>query len=332
MPRFFLTLAVTTTLLGSLAALPAPCAAGEPAGAAERETARRLMDEGRERMNANDPAGALPSFLKAHAIMHVPTTGLALARARLALNHLVEARDVVREVLRMPVAEDEPEAFGVARDRVREIDESLKGKIPSLRISVKGGTPARIAIDGMPMNVALLEAPAAANPGEHTVVVQGPDGGERSAAVTLAEGETKDVAIDLTAEPSGRTDTPVRGPGLPIFESRTPLARGLMIGGLGVAAAGVVVGSVTGVISLSSASNVKSECTGNLCDESVRDDLDSARTFATISNVAFIVGGAGLATAIVGWVLPRQRHTVTGGRASMMPMLGAGSVGLWGAF
>ena len=45
--------------------------------AAERETARRLMDEGRERSRVGDKERAVEAFQKAHNIMKVPTTGIA---------------------------------------------------------------------------------------------------------------------------------------------------------------------------------------------------------------------------------------------------------------
>src|SRR5262249_49902102 len=48
--------------------------------ASDRETARALMAEGRERRDAGDLAAALKSFQTADSIMHVPTTGLEVAR------------------------------------------------------------------------------------------------------------------------------------------------------------------------------------------------------------------------------------------------------------
>jgi hypothetical protein len=65
--------------------------AAEPT-AADRETARTLLIDGREKLSAGDAKGALQSFQAAHAIMGVPTTGLDLARAQAALGDLVGAR------------------------------------------------------------------------------------------------------------------------------------------------------------------------------------------------------------------------------------------------
>ena len=68
------------TLAAALAAALAVSSVAEAAPtAAERETARRLMDEGKARLKANEVARAIEAFQKAHDIMHVPTTGMALA-------------------------------------------------------------------------------------------------------------------------------------------------------------------------------------------------------------------------------------------------------------
>ena len=82
-------------LLFVLATLVAARAGAAPPKlpAAERETARRLMEEGRARVRAGDLAGAIKAFGQAHAVMHVPTTGYALAQAYADHGDYVEARN-----------------------------------------------------------------------------------------------------------------------------------------------------------------------------------------------------------------------------------------------
>ena len=48
---------------------------------ADKDTARKLFDEGKTRRDRGDIAGALESFKGADAVMNVPTTKLAVARA-----------------------------------------------------------------------------------------------------------------------------------------------------------------------------------------------------------------------------------------------------------
>src|SRR5206468_3380628 len=61
------------------------------ATAADRETARALVQEGKLRKEKNDLPGALQSFKGADAIMHVPTTGMLVARTQVDMGLLVDA-------------------------------------------------------------------------------------------------------------------------------------------------------------------------------------------------------------------------------------------------
>ena len=79
----------TLTLLLVLACAARTLAAPSPA---ERETARSLMVDGDRLRSAGDLQSALARYQAAHAIMNVPTTGLALAETQAALGLLVEAR------------------------------------------------------------------------------------------------------------------------------------------------------------------------------------------------------------------------------------------------
>jgi hypothetical protein len=86
---------------------------------------------------------------------------------------------------------------------------------------------------------------------------------------------------------------------------------------LGVGAAGLVTGSVTGLMAVGKKSSL--DCPDKQCPPSQHDDLDSAKTLATISTVGF---GVGIAGAAVGVVL-----LMTGGnKAEAAPSARLGSV------
>jgi hypothetical protein len=68
---------------------------------------------------------------------------------------------------------------------------------------------------------------------------------------------------------------------------------GLGIAGIGVVA--VAIGAVFGLNAISTNDSAKSHCRdGNLCDPTGLDDLDSARSQATLSTVFFVGGAAAL--------------------------------------
>jgi hypothetical protein len=297
-------------------ALAAPNALAGPT-AAQRETARRLMDEGKERTKAGDLPKALDAYKKAHDLMHVPTTGLALARTHVALGHLVEGRDVALEVVRLSHEPNEPPIFEDARKRSKELEASLKARIPSLKIAIKGGPAAKVAIDDTDIAALLLGEPIAMNPGHHVIVAKNADGIEARAEADLAEREAKEIELVLpeakpvtvvapavTPPPSKKVvtlggDDEARG-------QRTTAANVLVYGGFGVAIAGVAAGTIAGVIVLGKANDVKPKCENDICDPAARSDLDSAKSLALISTIGYAVAGAGTIAGVIGLILPKR--------------------------
>jgi len=326
------------------AALLAPALAigGEPT-AAERESARRLMDEGKEKTKSKDLEGALVAYGKAHGIMHVPTTGIALARTHLALGHLVEARDVALEVARFPKERNEPAVFESARADAREIEASTKDRIPTLRVKVKGPAPSALSIDGAAISATLFDTPLAVNPGHRVVVVANKAGVERKAEVDVAEREKKTVELELPEEPKGgttpaptSTSTSTTGPAPTASASVEPPSKGggpgraLFIGGAVVAVAGAAAGTVTGLMTLSKADAVKPQCENGKCDPSVKSDLDTGKTLGLVSTISFGVAGAGLVIAVVGLVWPSPKASSTG--IVVRPVVAPGGAGVGGTF
>jgi hypothetical protein len=159
-------------LLAVLAIAAARGARASEPTAAEKETARALMDEGNARDKRGDHKGALETFRSADALMHVPTTRVAVAKQLAALGMLVEARDIVLQVLRTPAAPDAPAAFLAAREQASTLRDELTPRIGSLRLSLTGSgnlaTP-RIVIDGAPVSSAVLGVPFRVNPGHHVI-------------------------------------------------------------------------------------------------------------------------------------------------------------------
>src|SRR5688500_18605512 len=91
----------------------------------DRESARRLFDEGKTRRDRGDRNGAFEAFRAADALMNVPTTRLAVARAHLALGRLVEARESALSVAQIAVASNEPQPFSDARASAAKLASEL---------------------------------------------------------------------------------------------------------------------------------------------------------------------------------------------------------------
>jgi hypothetical protein len=312
---------------GAGAAGAANAAGAAPPTAAEKETARRLMDEGKTRLKVNDNVRAIDAFQKANDIMHVPTTGLALAKAHLAAGHLVEARDAALEVGRLPHDPGESAVLEAARKQAKELEAQLKPRIPMLRIRIHGATPTHVAVDDAEIPMSIIGEPVAVNPGKRTVTAKSAEGGEVKGDIELAEREVREIELTLPARgdgtkaappptgtssgdkttskvevgpPSGTSDD--RDKGL----VRTQLAEGLMYGGAIGGALGITVGIITGALTLSKAHAVQPQCDNNICAPDAKDDLDTALTFGTISTIGFVVGLVGVAAGVVGYMLPKK--------------------------
>jgi hypothetical protein len=322
--------------------------------AADKETARGLMAEGRADRDRGDLAGAVNAFAAADAIMHVPTTGLELARTLAATGKLVEARETALRVTRVPERDNEPAPFKVARQGATSLDAELAARIPSLTIVVRDGAgraKPTVKLDGAIVPPEQLGQPHPVNPGHHTVeAVAGDANGTQPPgdvqSVDVAEGEAKKVALAAPVQQSAPEAEPASSE--PAAQPETPahsslrLSPVLTYGGFGLAGAGALLGAVTGFASLSQTTGIKSSgnCLGNTCGPQEHGAIASANTMATLSTASFIVGGVGALAGVVGLLLhgsgehPSATPTPAPASASahLEPWLGIGSAGVRGSF
>lgn len=339
-------------LLGALLLVASPAAAAP--SKAERETARRLMDEGVARMKDNDPQHALESFSKAHELMHVPTTGVAVAKAHLAAGHLVEAREAAVDVARTTKEPGEPAVFEKARRQAREIESQVKGRIPTVRIHIRGPNPTAVAVDGVEVPLALIVEPVPVNPGKRVITAKGADGSEGRTEIDIREGEKSDADVTLalpkssaevaksakTAPDSRAPSPPAEKPKVIGFTNedvrggvrRAPLAEGLIWGGFGIGVIGIGAGAVTGFMTLNKASDVKKSCEDNICGPEAKKDLDRANTLGTVSTIAVAVGIAGIGAGILGLAMPPKDAKTGAGSSKIGLRLHPTVSGIGGTF
>jgi hypothetical protein len=304
--------------------------------AADMETARTLYQEARATRDAGDLKGALEKFRGAFAVVQTPLIALEYANTQVQLGMLVEARELLLGVARMKPLPNESQFSMQARTEAETTAEDLKARIPSVVIRFEpppapnAAMPA-VFLDGNAVQPELLGLPKKLNPGSHKVEV-------RSAGAVV---ETKDFSVveKATATVLLLTASAVQGPAATKVEapSADP-TQGAHIGiplafaGFGVAGAGLVLGSVAGIISFSKGRELDTACAGLRCPPSAQPLVTSGRTWATVSTLSFALAGVGAGVGIVGLVLHSRENRVPPASPGARLGFGLGSVTLEGRF
>jgi len=318
-------------LVALVVALSSPALADPTAQ--EKETARNLMDEGRElRDDKKDPKSALARFKAADAIMHVPTTSIEVAATEVSLGLLVEAREVIAKILATQVQKGEPIQFKDARKRAQTLDDEIAAKIPTIVVTLKNGSGASVLIDNDALPPSLVGLPARANPGHH-VIIASTKSMEGRTEVDLAEGEKKEVTITLESRGveheniAHETQPPVETPAA----SHGSTARTLGFIMFGVGGASLIAGGITGVLTFTAQSDLSTKCPNHICGPESHDELSMASTTGLVSTITFIAAGVFVTTGIVAVLLGKPKNTEAK-TAHVTPWIGPGSAGLVGSF
>ena len=190
-----------------------------------------------------------------------------------------------------------------------------------------------VALSGVSLGTALP-----VDPGEHLIVTQVPGGPERVHKLVIAAGEQKRVDLEIAAREAKGADrpapsaVPVPGPTAPVAARPGPLVEerehtwAWIAGGLG--AAGLALGTVTGVMSMGKKQTVDDNCHGTVCSAEGKSAADSGKTLGTISTISLGAGVAGLATGVVLWLAaPQGKTRETGGRRWAPMIAGAPGAG-----
>lgn len=274
--------------------------------------------------------------------MAVPPTGLAVGLALEKVGRLVDARDKLLEVARLPAQPKESPQFRDARTQADSLQAKLAERIPSLQLEFSGlaaGLAPAVRIDGVELPSTLVALPRKLDPGKHAIVGVAPGYQDVTAEVMLAERDQKTVplafvavpkAIAAPSLPAARPTTPP--PVVAATEARSGWARSpLFWSGVGLVGVGAIAGSITGVLSLNAASEAKSQCPGDVCpDAGPLATRDRSLLLAHLSTGSFALAGVGAALAVVSLVVAPSRGEPGASRTALV--VGPTSLGVAGAF
>lgn len=189
------------------------------------------------------------------------------------------------------------------QDDLKIINEQLANlRIPNVMLSLPSNSPpqgTRVLLDGKEIEFSALAKPIEVDPGNHVMQTDAP-GHEswESKQISFAKGSSESIQLKwptpVPPQPEILAGKQQERPG----EGRRTAA--IVVGGIGIA--GLIAGSITGGIAMSSSSKVNAKCPNGTCD----NDADVKRgtqtlMLANLSTAGFAIGLAGIATSAVLW-------------------------------
>jgi len=292
----------------ALASVLSVCLAGAPTRAqsdADRATARALAAEGFEALQDEDYATAEDRFRRADALVHAPTLVVDRGRALLGMKHYVEAQEQFELVLREGVPDGAPPSWSQAVQEARALLEEVKPRIAWLTVSVPDVHHAEIRVDGQPIPRAAQGVRRATNPGRRTIEVTADGYRSRRLQVDLPEGGEVSRVVALEALPRRQPVAPSpadRRPGERSDEWRQPAT----YAAFGVGGAGLLLGSVTGILALQRHAELTELCPEGACPASQASAIEGYHRLSWVSGVGLTLGLASTATGVVLWLGHRK--------------------------
>lgn len=328
--------AVVACQIVSLAA--ARVAHAEEPSSADRVTARGLAQEGYEALRAQEYATAADRFARANALVHAPTLLRDLARAQVGLGHLVDAHDTYTRIVREGLPPNAPPPWAPAIEDAKRELAALAPRLPWMTITVAGPAHPRVTIDGAPIPESSLGVKRPADPGSHELRALGAGYHAAKKVVVLKEGEIVTVAFELEEAPP---DAPAKSEDeagkVSVATVKDPAWRKpLTIGAFALGGAGIVVGSVTGILAITKHNQLAESCVGK-CRPPQKADYDAFHTLGAASTISFVAGGIGVGAGVLlllikPKVLVEQEPDRSATGIHWSPYVDAASAGVRGSF
>jgi hypothetical protein len=303
------------------------------ADGSDRVAAESLFQDGKRLMAAGNYAEACPKFETSQRLDPGVGTQLNLADCYEKSGKTASAWAMFLEAASGARAAGNTARDQAARDRAA----ALAGRLARLTVTV---TSARalpgmvIKRDGVALDRALWGTSVPVDPGTRVVEVTAPGKKPWSTKVQV-RAEKGELVVEVPelekAGDTNSTSPAAEADAKPTGGSNTILGVGL----LSVGAAGVVVGSVFGLAAKSKWDESRSYCpVGNACYDGAFAPHDDATKDATISTIAFAVGGAGL---VAGTIVLLTSHGKSASQAATVQVQAsidprAPGVRLYGAF
>lgn len=281
----------------------------------DRAGADALYEEGQALLKAGNHAAGCAKFEASLALSPAASTMLKIAKCHEEEGKLATAWADYTQALRLNADTAGADRRKALEDLARQGVKALEPRLPRLRIALTHPPPdVQIFSDDKALPAAGLGEALPADPGPHVVRASAPGYREETRSVTLEEGKTTAVELELRKATGEAAEAQPKARGW----SR-PTGFTLVT----VGAVGLGVGALTGILSLNKVGALRSSCPDfphcPAGDTKGQADLRSAKTLGNVSTAGFIAGGVLAATGVVLLVVgPGDDHQPesSGNRAS----------------
>jgi hypothetical protein len=290
--------------------LVAPGALAQEQPQAENVAAARSLGlQGIKMANAGDCKGAIEKLSRAESLYHAPSILARLGECQVNVGQIVLGTENLNRVVREQLAPNAPKAFKDAQERAKTVLNTALPKIARLTVKVEpADAKPQVTVAGAAIPPALIGVERPTDPGTHEVVVSAPGYIEQKSSVTLSEGGSQEIAINLVKDPNAEvaaappptTTAPlVAAPtGEPPSDRPKKKSNTLAYVALGVGGAGLAIGGITGFVALSKKGDLEG-CVNDKCPPNQGSKLSSAKSMATASTVTFAIGFVGVGLGVV---------------------------------
>ncbi len=282
-----LSLAVCCEVSRAVAAEPESTA---PVNADPRDTARTLANRAADAIAQGEHEQAEELLRQAYVQYPAPTIAVLHARTLVYLQRLSTAASVYERASLTSIGPDAPPAFRHAVEQAQKEAKELRPRVPRLQIVVRGQAARNpgleLTLDGRPLSAAQHGRWIWVDPGRR--VVRAELNGAVSEQVVRVE-ERQAIVVDVSEPASERA-----------------FYRALTWSSLGLGAAGIATGVISGVVATSAYDQAAKSCPDERCVEggAGAGELQRFHRYRVVSTVGYAVGAAGL--ALGGYLLIRS--------------------------
>lgn len=275
------------------------------ADAADSADPAVLFAEAQRRFDDGDYEAALPLFRKAYEATRSPNARIYVARCLRELGRLTAAYDEMHATMREATEKaEQDDKYVPTRDAAAAELAMLEPRVAKLIVTVRDEVEGmELSLNDRTLASDRLGVPRTVEPGLQQVVVTAPNRKRARHEVDLKGGQTRTLTVAPGALLSGEGPTGPKPPGgTPPPDGSEATGGGVriagfVVGGLGLAALGVMIG--TNVAADAELDTLERECGTERCtDPSYADTVDRGQTLETVANVSLVAGAVLLAGGI----------------------------------